>query len=699
MSSGTSILQSIIQAVNPKDKACYTNHSRWRTTTVLVGTSSGLKALTRNIFIGYLTGIPYNLNASITAEEKPVHYSDLLASLRAFYPREKNLAASISSFIGSHTDIKAKLFGWKREAFINLSSNVVVIEAKILIGMIRCWRDGEDQFRSVIRGWRQDSKYLKALIQPHVKAYLNATLNTIHPVDLLSYIKSWPYRNLQINISSWAVSDLSVFIAERGERYLAASIGGHYPIGLAAIIKSFHRNEHVNLLSNITTKHISGLTASLNYFYKRDTNLNAFLSCRPIHLLKVLIVGWAHRDLSATLTANIPPWYLPATIFAHGGYKNLKSNIFGSLGVKNIKNLCANLSGWDSINLLTSILPIDCISLMASITSVGGAKDLAASIKVREIVFNEFYKFSTANTADLRVYIGFSLCTLRTPKSAYASLLASLLSVPTYNLAAAIKGIKIKFSGSKDLGIFISYTNRYSMLSKFLSFKMSTSISKVIRINPAFFKDSLNITFKIINGQTDLKTLINGQLFNSSLKATIHSRLLVIHGVGSNKVLTEELVEIDEYRRKWSEFVDVYLEARSPIYYFNKHVFSENYIEPIISFVFKRASTKGIQHDYNLDHDLYFDSTDSAIRYGFSKISGRTSLTCLSARIQSIVKNLKLNVKIKIKEKIPVYLNSPFTYLKFGSLSFMGDNILYKSKLSMFGGIQDMTGNISATPN
>ena len=212
----------------------------------------------------------------------------------------------------------------------------------------------------------------------------------------------------------------------------------------------------------------------------------------------------------------------------------------------------------------------------------------------------------------------------------------------------------------------------------------------------------LNVTFKIINGQVDLKTLITSQPHNASLGAIIRSRLLIIHGTGTDKVLTEQLVEIEGYRKIWSEYIDVYLRTEKPIYYSSGHVFSVNYGDPIISFLFKRYSSNGIQHEYFLDQNMYFDSTDSAIRYGFSKISSRASLVYLSATIYPVVKSLKLNAKINGEEKMILYLNFPFTYLKSGSLSFMGtciNNTSYKSKTSVFGGIQDITSSISATPN
>ena len=711
MSSGTSILKSIIQAVNPKDKACYVHHSRWHTTTVLVGTSSGLKALVRNIFLGYITGVPSNLLASIVPKEKIVHPKNLLVALRAQWEGEDQFKVIMRGWYQrDYINVKMLLVGWKYEVVTDLLVNVRAVEHKNVIVALRAQWEGEGQFREIIRGWWTNQfeppdylgGNLKAFVQPYVEAYLIAELKITQPRDLLSYIKAWPYRNLQTLIYGWAISDLSAFIAERGEKYLVGSIGGHYPANLSVVIKAFYTGNYINLLSSVVSQHIFDLGVSLNYFYKEHVSLNAFLSCRPIYLLGASIVGWAHRDLYATLTTHKPPGYLPVTIVAHGGYNDLKSNIFGGLGVKNIKDLYVNISGWDYVNLLASISSINYVSLLASIVSVGGTKDLTANIKVKEIIFNEFYKFSTVNTSDLRAYIGFSLCTLRTPKSAYTSLLASLCAVITHDLGATIEGIKIKFSSSKNLGVFISYTNKYTMLSKFLSFKMSMSVSEVIRINPAFFKNSLNITFKIINGQVDLKTLITSQPHNIFLGATIRSRLLIVHGVGSDKILTEELVEIEGYIKKWSEYVDVYLKTERPIYYSGGCVFSKNYGEPIMSFIFKYVSAGGAQYEYDLSHDMYFDSTDSAIRYGFSRISGRTALVSLSATIQPIVKSLKLSVKIEGKEKINLYLNSPFTYLKSGSLSFMGtciNNISYKSKSNIFGGIQDMSSSISATPN
>ena len=683
MNNVISILTSIVQATDPINRGIPVTSS-----------SRGVR--------GPSPGIPQSIIASIVAVPLPANVADLTAALRAFLSADMDLLACIRCSWFSQKDVRVSISGWKDGNILDLSTSLNIIVGRNLRGAARAQWESENQFRTIIRGWYHDDKDLLSFIQPYVETDLVAVLNTTQPVDLLSYIRVWPYRILQSSIYGWATIDLVASITKREDSFLSVNIGGHYPANLNTIIRAWYVGNYSSFKTSIVVQHIFDLSASLNFFCKGCTNLNASLLCRPIYLLNASIVGWAERNLSATLNASIPKWYLPATIVAHGKYRNLGLNIFGGLGVENIKDLYATISGWVNVNLNSSIFSINYVSLLASIVSIGGTKDLVASIKVKEIIFNEFYKFSTVNTSDLRAYVGFSLCSIRTPRSAYTSLLASLVSIPTYDLGATIEGIKVSFSGSKNLGVFISYTNKYSMMSKFLSFKMSTSVSDVIRSTPSFFKNSLNITFKIINGQVDLKTLITSQPHNASLGAIIRSRLLIIHGTGTDKVLTEQLVEIEGYRKIWSEYIDVYLRTEKPIYYSSGHVFSVNYGDPIISFLFKRYSSNGIQHEYFLDQNMYFDSTDSAIRYGFSKISSRASLVYLSATIYPVVKSLKLNAKINGEEKMILYLNFPFTYLKSGSLSFMGtciNNTSYKSKTSVFGGIQDITSSISATPN
>jgi len=710
MSSGTSILQSIIQAVNPKDRACAEHSSGlWKTENILVGTFGGLKLLTRMLFVGYSTGVPSSLVASIVSIPKPEYSRDLLVALRTSFIGDSDLLGCLRCFRSEQVNIRACLVGWKRGVVADLSTNVYAIKPKNLIIALRAQREGEDQFREIIRGWWTNEfeppdylgGNLKVFVQPYVEAYLTAELKITQPRDLSSYIKVWPYKNLQTNIYGWAVSNLAVWIAAKGQNDLIANIGGHYPADLCVIMKAVSVGNYSNISSNIITWHIFDINSSINCFNVDRVTLGASISSRPIHLLNASIVGWAHRDLYATINAIIPAYYLRAMITAHGGYKNLTTYISGLLGTQQSKCLGAEISGWQHAGLLSSIFSIKYVSLRASINSVGGAKNLKADIKVREIIFNEFYKFSTANTSDLRVYIGFSLCTLRTPRSAYASLVAAISSIPTYDLRATIEGVKVIFNGIRDLGVLINYTNKYSILSKFLSFKISTSVSDCIRPSPVFFKNSLNITFKIINGQVGLKALITSQPHNLSLNAIIHSRLLIIHGRSNERVLTEEMIEIDNYRKRWSAYIDVYLNTEKPIYYAGGRVFAKDYGEPIISFLFKRSSSLGIKHEYNLRHDLYFDSTDAAIRYGLVKTSGNVATSGLVAKINSIVKNLKLNVKIQGIEKELLYTDFPFTYLKSGSLSTMGtciNYIMYKSKSNIFGGIQDMSCNISAIP-
>jgi hypothetical protein len=703
MSSGTSILKSIIQAVNPKDKACYTNHSRWRTETVLVGTSSGLKALVRNIFLGYITGVPSNLLANIVSVLKPTYSYNLCASLRAFFVGEKGLLTYINSFVRDQADTKALLVGWKREVIADLLVNVAAIEAQDIITAIRAQWEGEDQFRGFIRGWWYDNRSLVAGIQPYVEYNLPVFLQVTQPIDLVAYLKVWPYKNLRSDIQGYAVFDLltRIRVFTKSISDMPASTVGYRPANLMALLLPSRSGYH-SMNAYVFAQHFFNLSASMNYVYREYSNLCSIIEGLPIYLLNASIIGWAEKDLSASISTIMPPGYLRAVIVQHGTYSSLPASVAGFVGVVSSINLSSYLSGWAQSNLTSFISSIEAVSLIASIVSKGGAKDVSAYIKVREIIFSELYKFSTINTADLRAYVGFSLCSVRTPRSAYASLLSFISSVPVYDLGAVIEGIKTIYSGTKDLGVFIGYTNKYSMLVKFLSFKHSMSVSDAVRINPAFFKDSLNITFKIIKGQQDLKTYITAEPHNAFLGATIRSLLLIVHGTGTSKALTEELVELDGSRRIWSEYVDVYLHSEKPIYYAGGEVFAQNYGDPIFSFLFKRVSSLGIQHSYTLPYDIFFTSTDEAIRYGFSKISSRTGFVGLGAVVETNIKHLKLNAKIECKENVPLYIGPPFTYLKTGTVSFMGtciNNTLYKSKLNVFGGIQDITSSVSAVAN
>ena len=162
MSSGTSILKSIIQAINPKHNACYVHPSRWRTTTTLVGTSSGLKALIRNVFIGYTTGVPSDLVASIIGEIGVVHSKDLLVALRASFIGDGDLLACIRCFVPKQANVEGHLVGWKRKAPVDLSSSIATIESQDIIVAIRAWREEKDQFKAIIRGWYPDNRFLGA---------------------------------------------------------------------------------------------------------------------------------------------------------------------------------------------------------------------------------------------------------------------------------------------------------------------------------------------------------------------------------------------------------------------------------------------------------------------------------------------------------------------------------------------------------
>jgi hypothetical protein len=697
MSSGTSILKSIIQAVNTRDTS---RTGPWRTSVTAIGTTDGLKIIKRHVFIGYIKR-QSTLLASIASA--PSQQSNLCAALRVFFVGERDLLTYTNSFIRDQIGIKAWLRMWGRVVAVDLFTSVSAIEAQDIVGAIRPQREGEDQFRGFIRGWLYDNVGLVAFIQPYIELDFPASLQATQPIDIAAYLKVWPYKNLCSSIQGYAVFDLltRIKVFTNNTFDIFASTVGYCPANLAALLLP-SRSEYYNLNTYIFAQRLFDLSASMNYVYRKFSGLRSVIEGLPIYLLNASIVGWAERNLSANISATIPSGYLKAIIIQHGTYNSLSAVVAGFIGVNSSVGLGSCLSGWAQSDLTSFISSIEATSLIASITSKGGTKDISAYIKVREIIFSELYKFSTISTADLRAYVGFSLCSIRTPRSAYVSLLASIASVPIYNLGAVIEGVKTTYSGTKNLAVFIGYTNKYSMLVKFLSFKHSMSISDTIRINPAFFKDSLNITFKIIKGQQDLKTYITPVPHNVFLGATIRSLLLIVHGTGTNKVLTEELVELEGSRRVWSEYIDVYLQSEKPIYYSGVGVFSQNYGDPIFSFLFKRVSDFGIRYNYTLPYDMFFTSTDEAIRYGFSKISSRTVFAGLGAVVETNVKHLKLNAKIECKENIPLYLESPFTYLKTGTISFMGtcvNNILYKSKLNVFGGVQDITSSVSAVAN
>ena len=736
MSSGTSILKSIIQAVNTRDTS---RPGPWRTSVTVIGTTGGLKSLKQHIFIGHITR-QSNLGASLCSYSPPflslaamltsIHHtsadlpaylhlflpnsvclaaelriyysSNLRAALTSIYPASADLPAYLHLFLPNNVCLGAKL-GVISRTHANVGAFLGVIESQNIRGILKPVRAGEEQLHSFIRGWWYGDSGLVALIQPHVEFNLSAFLQITQPTDLAAYLKVWPYKNLCSNIQGYAVLDLLTRIKAftKSMSDIPVSAVGYRPANLTALLRP-SRSGYYDMNVYIFAQRIFDLNASMNYVCRAYSGLCSVIEGLPICLLNASIVGWAEKDLSASISTVMPSGYLKAVVVQHGTYSGLAADVVGFVGITNSRNLGSCLSGWAQLDLTSFISSIEAISLMASITSKGGTKDISAYIKVKEIIFSELYKFSTINTADLRAYVGFSLCSVRTPRSAYVSLLSFISSVPVYDLGAVIEGIKTTYSGTKDLGVFIGYTNKYSMLVKFLSFKHSMSISSVIRNNPAFFKDSLNITFKIIKGQQDLKTHITSVPHNASLGATIRSLLLIIHGTGTSKVLTEELVEIEGSRRIWSEYVDVYLHSEKPIYYASGEVFAKNYGDPIFSFLFKRVSDFGIQYNYTLPYDMFFASTDEAIRYGFSKISSRTGFVGLGAVVETNVKHLKLNAKIECKENIPLYLKSPFIYLKTGTVSFMGtcvNNTLYKSKLNVFGGIQDITSSVSAVVN
>ena len=718
MSSGTSILKSIIQAVNPKDNACFEyQRGPWRVETVVVGTLAGLKAIKRNVFVGYRPGT-YNLGAALIVKLPDTNLGAILniismKQLQAnmFGVVSVNLFAYLRPVKSGFYDLNGRVCGWKYEAERNLTTFLTVVEHQNIIGALRAQREGEGQFRGIIRGWwtneLESPDYLGgnlgAFVQPHIELDFPASLQTIRPMNMVAYLKVWPYKNLRSDIQGYAVLDLLTRIRIFTENIsdMSASTVGCLPGNLMAwLIPS--RSEYYDLNVYIFAQHLFDLSASMNYVYRSYSNLCSVIEGLPIYLLNASVVGWAEKDLLASISMVVPPGYLRAAVVQHGMYNSLFAAVVGFIGVNSSVNLGSYLSGWAWLNLTSFISSIGAASLIASITPKGGTKDIFAYIKVKEVIFSELYKFSTINTYDLRAYVGFSLCSVRTPRSAYASLLSFISSVPIYDLGAVIKGIKTIYSGTKDLGVFIGYTNKYSMLVKFLSFKHTMSVSDAIRSNPAFFKDSLNITFKIIKGQQDLKTYITAVPHNISLGATIRSLLLIVHGTGTSKILTEELVELEGSKRVWSEYIDVYLHSEKPIYYAGGEVFAQNYGDPIFSFLFKRVSSFGIQYNYTLPYDVFFTSTDEAIRYGFSKISSRTVFVGLGASVETNVKHLKLNAKIECKENIPLYFESPFIYLKTGTVSFMGtcvNNTLYKSRLNVFGGIQDITSSVSAVAN
>lgn len=632
----------------------------------------------------------------------PIYIDNIPATIFAVEP--KDMLSAIKGYKRAvHSNLSAIVLGAVFGETTGLDASIIAVSPRDLLAGLRGMRPSQKNLLARLKGWDRGDLSLIGILQPYVENDILAHINIIRPRNLGAHLKVWPYRNLKGYIQGYAASELSASVILVLISELPAYIGAHSPANLIGCIKSWSFGNTSNLSASCYAWHVADFGAIISrYFYRGFTSVAATINCVPLYNLNAALVGWAERNLSAQIVCYMPPGYLRATINAHGGYKNLSLTVRAASGVQQISNLYASLSGWQCADLSSTISSIVATNIAASITSVGGAKDINATIKVKTIIFNEFYKFSTVNTADLRAYIGYSLCTLRTPRSAYATLTSMIHSVPTYNLGATIDGYKVSFSGSKGLGVFLSYTNKYSIFSNFASFKFVTAVSDAVRPNPAFAKNSLNITFKIINGLCNLSSTLTSQPHNSSLRAKIRSKLLIVHGRAVNKVLTEELVEIDEYIKRWSANVDVYLNSESPMYYTSGRVFSKEYGKPIFSILFKRKAASGIEYTYNLNHDMFFGSTDAAVRYGLLKVAGRMGMFGLQATIQPIVKSLRLNVKIKGKEREPRYLDSPFTYLKSGSLSFIGtciNHIMYKSKTNIFGGIQDMTSSISAVPN
>lgn len=649
--------------------------SKWYVNRVTIATSFGVKNVLNYIYVGYCCSDHLNLSASITAQAGySSGYLDLTANISITAPT--NLSAYIKGF-----------------NFKNLQSFVWCIP--LLHAYIHAYSRGSLDLRGFLRGFYRGDKDLKASLHSYITEDITANVNAVLPADLSGYLKVWSYANLTANLQSYHISDLSAMSGGHLPKDLPALISAYDIRSISAIIKGWSRENTINLSANIRPDFHFNLTATIpKYFYKGTITLGAAVLAMPMYLLHASLVGWDERNLTSNITGVYDNTFLHASINATGQLAYLRGSVSSRLG-STYTDLNASLDGYSISMLSASVLSIPFTDLGASLQVQGGSAGLLAIITASVRVFDESYKLKAAEYKNLHATIGYTVCHTRVKSSMLLQLKAAITGMIPYNLGASITPVS-SFEGSTiNLSARINSTNRFQMCSALLSYSRAYSVSTTLSKEPTFFRNDLRLTFRVIDGYSNLSASITAEALHGTLTASITPILLSVMR-HSSEVLYSEDLDITNLNTIISSFrVDLYL-THDRVYYTNGSVFSYSSTDHIFDVDFYRIVDDITVASYRLQSNFYYD-TDQAIRYGLEHISGYSNQHNLNASIQPVSILKELSGYLNVINNGPMYLDRPYVIKKTGVTSALGCYAGFKvvdSSLSSYVGKFDMTATI-----
>lgn len=694
-------IKGIIEAVPHKNiqadiySVPYTNLESY--VSVLHRNYSNLVAALKNIHNGnkdlgaYVSiNAPVYLNACLAA----IEHQNFIGFIRAYNTDKYNLVAAIRKRSSGVLDITSVIGSIPS---VDLKGFIGIIESPKLKGVIRGTLQNHLDINSYIKGKVKAHIDFPAYLQSYRERYLSSTVNTTLPININAYIKPYSQISLEGIMHGYAI------------RHLGSSIGTHLPVYLNAYLRIYvmsNINGFIFGWGSSTTDidaylkagHQRDMNAFITkYFFKSSTKLSAALSSVPIYLLYSSIVGWDTRDISAAIQPVFSKDFLHAIITPHGGYRGLDVKIVSLLGRGNL-NLNTNLSGYAVFNLTSTLQSIPYNTLNANLNVKGGSKALIAFIDNTASYFNEVYNLNVSNYSNLRATVGYTLCTTRTTKSSYTYLYTSISSLAVYNLFSSITCVSKYTNGSVGLGAKINIFNKFIYNQSYFSKTEQYKVGSGIRVEPTFNKNSLNLTFKVINGYANLITSLNGLPPHLDMKANIQPILLSVSNT-SSKILYTEYVGVLEQSRLIEDFdVSVTISFRNKIYYTNGLIFTKEIDTNLFNIDFFKLKDEATLNTYRLDNKFY-NSSDEAIRYGISRVSGLAGRLYLKGTINPVVKLTNLSAYVNVVDPGTIYLK-PYIQIKQGVTSAIGcySNLFVANNVgTLFGGIQDMTAYVNCS--
>lgn len=272
-----------------------------------------------------------------------------------------------ASWNGSPSDLETTIHGWISAHTTDKIYNYnlySIFPRKILIGQ----RHGLSLIRlEPVRGLFPDLHAVIQVVQLNT-SYLKAYINPVYPIstDIITTANAVT-RTIHIDkiaINMVNVSDMAVFIsAFSGYKPMHASI-----VGKASVHTSTTENSKWVSASS-TVRFYIGTTRGLFIPERRVNEIRYinFLNYSVMPDMHAYLFGWAANDLSAYI--SVQPYITMA-------------GFISCLDLSHVKALTASITSVYTKNLLASISGVGYYDeFYASIASMGGVNDLAASIK------------------------------------------------------------------------------------------------------------------------------------------------------------------------------------------------------------------------------------------------------------------------------------------------------------------------------